>query len=185
MKNKIEREEVEIINKYVNGFVLDLGCGEGRLYPLLSKRGDYCGIDIDSRYVTKAKSNFPSGSFKIMDADSLSFGDTCFDIVFCGFNVVDEIEDKALSEIYRVLKKDGLFIFSYHNILNPTCLRYYLMRYVVTREKKKIKVKFRTLTKIKTKLSNFQFIKKYGGIFDSYPYCIFKKLKTDGEKINV
>ena len=180
MKTKIEQEEVEIINKYVNGVVLDLGCGEGRLYPLLSKKGNYCGIDIDSGYITKAKTSFPKGNFEIMNADYLSFGDMYFDIVFCGFNVIDEIGDKALLEIYRVLKTGGLLIFSYHNILNPLGLRYYLMRYVVTRANKKIKVKFRTLSKIKTKLSNFQFIKKYGGVFKLYPYCIFrKKLKEE------
>ena len=178
MKNKIEREEVEIINKYVNGFVLDLGCGEGRLYPLLSKMGRYMGIDIGLEYITKAKTNFPNGSFELMDSGYLSFKDNYFDIIFCGFNVIDEIGNKTLSEIYRVLKKEGLFIFSYHNLLNPICLKYYLMRYAVTRENKKIKVKFRTLTKIKTQLSNFHFIKKYGGLFKRYPYCIFKKLKT-------
>jgi len=181
MKTKIEQEEVEIINKYVNGIVLDLGCGEGRLYPLLSKKGNYCGIDIDSKYITKAKTSFPKGCFEIMNGDYLSFGDMYFDIVFCGFNVIDEIGDKALSEIYRVLKTGGLFIFSYHNILNPTCLRYYLMRDAVTRANKRIKVKFRTLSKIKTKLSNFQFIKKYGGVFNLYPYCIFKKKLKEEE----
>lgn len=175
MKTKIEQEEIEIIDKYVKGSILDLGCGEGRLYTLLSKRGDYRGIDIDLGYITKAKTSFPDGYFEMMNADYLYFKDTCFDIIFCGFNVIDEIGNKALSEIYRVLKTGGLLIFSYHNILNPLGLRYYLMRYAVTRANKKIKVKFRTLSKIKTKLSNFQFIKKYGEIFTLYPYCIFKK----------
>lgn len=175
MKTKIEQEEVEIINKYVKGRVLDLGCGEGRLYPLLSKKGNYQGIDIDSEYITKAKINFPDGHFEMMDADCLYFKDTHFDIVFCGFNVVDEIGDRALLEIYRVLKIGGLFIFSYHNILNPKCFYGFLNCYDVIRARKKIKLKFRTLSKIKTNLSNFQFIKKYGGIFALYPYCIFRK----------
>jgi len=175
MKIKIEQEEVEIINKYVRGRVLDLGCGEGRLYPLLSKKGNYQGIDIDSGYITKAKVSFPDGWFEVVDTNSLGFNDEVFDIVFCGFNVVDEIEDKSLLEIYRVLKTGGLFIFSYHNILNPKGFWYFLKHYDVTRAGKKIKVKFRTLTKIKNKLSNFQFIKKYGGLFGLFPYCIFRK----------
>ena len=175
MKTKIEQEEVEIINKYVRGKVLDLGCGEGRLYPLLSKKGNYQGIDIDLGYITTAKINFPEGWFKVAETDSLDFRDEVFDIVFCGFNVIDEIGGKSLSEIYRVLKIGGLFIFSYHNILNPLSLRYYLMGYVIMRAGKKIKVKFRTLSKIKKDIPNFKFIKKYGGLFSLYPYCIFRK----------
>ena len=175
MKTSVEQGEVEIINKYVGGKVLDLGCVEGRLYPLLSKKGNYQGIDIDSGYITTAKINFPEGWFEVADTDSLDFRDEVFDIVFCGFNVVDEVGDKSLSEIYRVLKTGGLFIFSYHNILNPLSLRYYLREYIIMRAGKKIKVKFRTLSKIKKDISGFQFIKKYGGLFGLYPYCIFRK----------
>ena len=175
MKTSIEQVEVEIIGKYVRGKILDLGCGEGRLYPLLSKKGDYQGVDIDLEYITTAKINFPEGWFEVADTDSLDFKNEVFDIVFCGFNVIDEIEDRSLSEVYRVLKTGGLFIFSYHNILNPLNLRDCLRGYIIMRAGKKIKVKFRALTKIKKDIPSFHFIKKYGGLFGLYPYCIFRK----------
>lgn len=169
------KQEIEVINKYVKGKILDLGCGEGRLYPLLSKKGNYYSVDIDSKMILKAKRRFLDGSFEIMDASYLNFRDEFLDVVFCGFNVIDEIKDKDLLEVFRVLKRGGLFIFSYHNILNLLCLKYYLMGYSVKREGRKIRVNSRTFGKIKSTLQNFQFIKKYGGLFALYPYCIFKK----------
>ena len=51
--------------------------------------------------------------FTVMDAEHLEFADQSFDKVLCSFGLffLTDIE-KGFSEIKRVLKSDGLLVFS-------------------------------------------------------------------------
>ena len=102
---------------YLVGNILDLGCGYGRLYPYLKKKGKYTGIDISIKGIKKAKKDYPDGTFHIMGAEVTTFDNNEFDSVFAGFNVVDEINnlDLTFEEIKRILKNNGTFVFSFHN----------------------------------------------------------------------
>ncbi len=64
------------------------------------KNIDYLSVDID-----------PKKAMQVEDITKLSFEDESFDILYC-CHVLEHIEDdrKAISELYRVLKKDGLAI---------------------------------------------------------------------------
>ena len=100
--------------------ILDLGCGEGYGARLLIKKGasNVEGIDISSQMINlamkyeenkKSKINYQVGNIK-----SLPFEDNTFDIVLgifvFNYLYIDETL-VAMKEIYRVLKKQGRFIF--------------------------------------------------------------------------
>jgi SAM-dependent methyltransferase len=65
--------------------VLDVGCGNGRLFNALSGKGvDYVGVDNSNNLLDKARSNYPDAKFIVGDMLSLdSLGLGRFDEVFC------------------------------------------------------------------------------------------------------
>ncbi|MHC1688639.1 MAG: class I SAM-dependent methyltransferase [Methanothrix sp.] len=116
--------EKKFISKYFlrkGSKILDLGCGAGRTTQSFYEIGfDIIGIDISSSMVSKAKSNCPFIDFQVGDACSLQFSNEVFDYVIFSFNGIDYLypEEKRLDvfrEVNRVLKPNGLFIFSTHN----------------------------------------------------------------------
>ena len=54
----------------------------------------------------------------------MPFKDECFDVVVC-FNVLDHMSNpnRALLEIKRVLKKDGIFLFYLNTFMFPKLLK--------------------------------------------------------------
>ena len=95
---------------------LDVCCGTGDLAIALAKRisaGRVTGLDFNKEMLEIAKEKTKIGNLFLVqgDAMALPFDDNSFDIVTIGFglrNVPDA--DKALSEIYRVLKPGGQFV---------------------------------------------------------------------------
>ncbi len=99
--------------------VLELACGTGRLTNHLSSRlsasAQIIATDIsaDMLQIAKAKIKKENVSFQQADAHSLPFENDSFDLVICQFGVMFFKDlSAALTEIKRVLKKDGRFIFS-------------------------------------------------------------------------
>ncbi|HCR30840.1 MAG TPA: class I SAM-dependent methyltransferase [Opitutae bacterium] len=103
--------------------VLDLGCGAGRIAIGLWKMGysRVSGADFSPDMVSEARSiaSFLEAdvSFGIEDATRLSFGEDAFDAVVFGFNGLMQIPGweerrRALDEIFRVLSRKGIFIFT-------------------------------------------------------------------------
>lgn len=99
--------------------VLDAGCGYGYYSVLLAKRGaTVTGIDISERMIELAKKNTRKASvecqFFVCDLQDLSvFIKNSFDMVISSIVVgyLDDLE-KAFSEVFRVLKGNGVFAFS-------------------------------------------------------------------------
>jgi len=93
--------------------VLDVGCGNGRYYPLLAKKGArYRGIDISGKLVDIAKHKFPQGDFSVADALFLPFKNNEFDVFF-SVAVLHHIPSQGyrkrfFQEAYRVLKPGGV-----------------------------------------------------------------------------
>ena len=96
----------EAINNLTGSSVLDLGSGTGASYKQLLKY-ETTAIDPDKKMLElNAFENKVLGY-----AESLPFEDNSFDNVFCSFvwrNVSNT--NKALDEVYRVLKPGGRFV---------------------------------------------------------------------------
>ncbi len=112
--------------------VLDLGCGNGRLYDSLKdKKIDYLGVDNNSVLLEKARQNFPDATFQLGDMVDLNLPDKSFDVVFCiaSFHHIPgrKLRYRAVSEIHRVLKADGILVLTAWNLFQwkylPALLR--------------------------------------------------------------
>lgn len=107
---------------FVGRRVLDLGCGAGRTTHFLHEMGaDVVGVDISRNLIRSARQRAPHIDFRIGDAESLDFDDASFDAVLFSFNGLDCLYPKdrrlkSIREVWRVLRPDGRFIFSHHNL---------------------------------------------------------------------
>jgi SAM-dependent methyltransferase len=102
--------------------ILDLGVGGGRTTPYLSAlAARYVGVDYAQEMITLCRKKFPRLEFLVADAANLSaFADSTFDAVVMTFNgmdyvLPDESRLRCLREIRRVLRPEGILIFSSHN----------------------------------------------------------------------
>ena len=102
--------------------ILDLGVGGGRTSAYLSSIAKrYVGADYAPEMVAACRKKFPRLEFETAGASDLSkFTSSSFDAVVMAFNVIDyvssdEARHRALREIRRVLKPEGILIFSTHN----------------------------------------------------------------------
>jgi SAM-dependent methyltransferase len=92
--------------------ILDVGCGGG--IKDLTLRGDVTGIDISESSAKNARK-----IYKTVVLGDLSkkypFADETFDVVYCSEvygHIADKDKEHFLSEVRRVLKKDGAYFFS-------------------------------------------------------------------------
>jgi len=101
--------------------VLDIGCGDGKITALLSKKspnGQVIGIDSSQNMIDEAVSRFtpqkyPNLSFQKKDASKLRFRNQ-FDIIFSNAALHWIKEHKAvLQGIYRALKPGGKCFLSF------------------------------------------------------------------------
>lgn len=93
----------------LNGEVLEIGCGVGRLL-----KSGWWGIDISQNMLDIANKRKPECGYKHTDGRSIPFEDEKFDVVFC-YLVFQHLPKDAveiyINEAYRVLKPGGKFIF--------------------------------------------------------------------------
>lgn len=121
----LQNPEVMILVKHreeiIDKNVLDIGCGRGRTTTILKNLSNcYVGLDYSAEMIESCRKRFNDVRFIHGDVRTMSeFGEREFDFVMFSFNGLDSInhEDrlKGLREISRVLKPDGLFVFSSHN----------------------------------------------------------------------
>lgn len=97
-----------------NAAALDLGCGGGRLMERLREKGAKpIGIDISSELLKMARKK----SLDVIQGSihQLPFPNESFDIVVSNFTLLylpPDGQEKTLKEVYRVLKRGGVFVYS-------------------------------------------------------------------------
>ena len=94
---------------------LDLGCGTGEMMRLIlqqNKDKSLYGIDLSEKMLEVAKEKLGNHVNLILsDSEQLPFSDSFFDVVYCNDSFHHyPAPDKVLSEVYRVLKPNGIFV---------------------------------------------------------------------------
>jgi SAM-dependent methyltransferase len=111
---------LDLLPNTVDGRVLDVGCGEGRLTRELRSNGwRIAGIDASPRMIELASEADPDGDYRIADAGELPFDDGTFELViaFMSLQDVDDPE-RAIAEAARVLRPEGLLCAALTHPLN-------------------------------------------------------------------
>ncbi|MEW6685504.1 MAG: class I SAM-dependent methyltransferase [Candidatus Edwardsbacteria bacterium] len=122
-------KELNLLGNVKGKKILEVGCGGGQSSIALAKKGAICtGIDISKEQLKFAeklakkenvKVKFIKGSFQNLS----QFKPRSFDIVISAwaFQYSPSL-NKLFKEVYRVVKKNGLFVFSlphpFHDIIN-------------------------------------------------------------------
>src|SRR5205085_2695700 len=117
----------ELIGEYGGSgrHALDYGCGAGRSTRFLKRLGfETVGVDVTPNMLDQARTQDKSGEYHLITSGKLPFEDSSFDIVFSSFvflevSRIHEIED-ILTEMKRVLRKDGVIIFVTSSLEAPT-----------------------------------------------------------------
>lgn len=105
----------------LEGDVLELGCGAGRLTGhLIGLGGSVHGIDVSPAMVAYCRDAYPGGTFSVRDLRNLTaFRTDSLDAVAATANVLDVLDDlerrRVLRELGRVLRPAGLLWISSHN----------------------------------------------------------------------
>ncbi len=117
----------QVIGNVKDKNILDLSCGEGYNTRILAKKGArVVGVDFSRRMITQARQSEKTDKLGIKyyvsdAADLKELKNKRFDIVTCFMALMDiERYVDAISEVARVLKKNGRFVFS---ITHP-CFEY-------------------------------------------------------------
>jgi ubiquinone/menaquinone biosynthesis C-methylase UbiE len=121
--------------------ILDIGCGNGDLCKMLSEKAfEIYGIDCSHEAIDNAKKLDKKSKYFTMDASELSFEQDYFDLVIVKavFTVITDasVRTKIMSEIYRVLKNNGLIYIAdfAQTWWNYTYYKRYIDNYPITGE---------------------------------------------------
>lgn len=110
-------ELLESVKKLPGKTILEIACGTGRVtYHLAKIPGvQLTATDLNPDMITVAKKKVSGSNVEWLtaDAQNLPFQDESFDVVICQFGLMfvpDKL--KAISEVFRVLKKGGHYLLS-------------------------------------------------------------------------
>ncbi len=106
---------ISLLNIHPNVHFLDIGCGTGwavgQAANLVNGKGLFYGVDLSPKMIEKAKENFSGkDNFHFLQAnsESIPLDDDFFDIIICTNSFHHYLHpDKALKEMYRLLKSGG------------------------------------------------------------------------------
>jgi ubiquinone/menaquinone biosynthesis C-methylase UbiE len=147
-------EELIPLTRYIESGdkVLDLGCGNGRLFGLLREKNiNYTGVDSSEGLIKIAKEKYPEEAFRfsVAEALSLSSSDSSFNKIYC-IAVLHHIPSdnfrlKFLEEAKRVLKNKGLLILTVWNLWSKKETFWFLLKYTILRFFGKLKLDSRDI----------------------------------------
>ncbi len=126
-------DSLNFVKKYIKNknHLLDFGCGNGRLLEFIYNENldlKYEGVDISKELVEIAQNHYRKEQFSVIkDEGETSFKKAQFEVVisiavFHHFTPV--MAQRALKEIYRILKKDGIVVITAWHLWNKKRLPY-------------------------------------------------------------
>ena len=125
--------EFEGFKKYLRDgqTILDLGCGNGRLYELLKDLKDlkYVGIDNNKKFVQLAKEKFKSANFLYGNALAIPYSskaDILFNIASFHHIPSKELRIKCIQEMKRLLTPKSILIITVWNLFQRRYFSYVL-----------------------------------------------------------
>jgi ubiquinone/menaquinone biosynthesis C-methylase UbiE len=107
--------------------VLELGCGAAQLSIAVAKLGGHpVGLDNSERQLEHAESLMAAANvdFPLLhaSADKIPSDKNMFDLVFCDHGAMTYAPTApSLAEVYRVLKRGGVFAFNIQSPLHELC----------------------------------------------------------------
>ena len=110
-----EEFDKELRNRTVGKIVLDIGCGSGKFTLKIARKAKrVMGIDISTIGLAQARRNMTrtrlrNADFRLADASRLPSSASSFDVVYSRRGPGSETV-RNLSEAYRVLRKNGIFM---------------------------------------------------------------------------
>ena len=105
----LERKILNKIFKTKSNKVLDLACGSGRLSNYATS-----GADASEEMLKIAKKKFPKNEFFLAQSNQLPFENESFERCFTFHFIMhlnEENFEKTINEVYRILSKNGTFVF--------------------------------------------------------------------------
>ncbi len=125
LREKIESVEYSYAlheyRNFKNMKVLDVGSGNGYVLSKYASEGaEVFGVDLTETGIELCQKRFNylglNGDFRVADAQNLPFEDNTFDCV-CSMGVLHHVPDtqRAVDEIYRVLKPGGRLILMFYH----------------------------------------------------------------------
>jgi malonyl-CoA O-methyltransferase len=108
----VQKETALILGKEnLYGIGIDLGCGTGFLTESIKRNyNKILGVDISKEMI--AYYNEKGFTGVNADIENLPFKDNTFDFAVSNFSLHWTDLNKSFKEVYRVLKKDAVFLFS-------------------------------------------------------------------------
>lgn len=98
--------------------LLDVGCGPGTVtnslyYKKFIDRYTIYGIDIGKKNIDTIRKRWPSGLFRVGDAQHLPYRDNYFDIIISR-HTLEHVKDmdQVMNEMYRVCKRNGMIFLA-------------------------------------------------------------------------
>ena len=102
---------------------LELGCGTGIFLEKVARGGArIVGLDLSADLLARARTRLAGATNVVLhrgNAEQMPYAASSFDAVY-GSSVLHHLDlDRALAEVFRVLRPGGRCVFTEPNILNP------------------------------------------------------------------
>lgn len=113
-QNHVKNRAIKMLDIKPHDNVIDLCCGTGDLSGIIKKTSPHAcitGIDFSEKMLSVAKEKYTDICFMQGDVTNLPYADNAFDFAVMGFGLRNILNaEKAVEEVYRILKPNGKFL---------------------------------------------------------------------------